>query len=123
MLSAVLRRCLLPAAVLLCASPVVWAQEAPSVDAPPPMSNAPAPTPDKDMPTTTLKVNVNLVNVYFSVRDKDGFVTGLTKDSCQVAEDHEPQTIKRLTQEKNLPLTIGILLDTSGSQMHVLPLE
>src|SRR5439155_20396814 len=63
------------------------------------------------------------VNVYFSVRDKNGFVTGLTKDSCQVAEDKEPQTIKRLTQEKSLPLTIGILLDTSGSQQNVLPLE
>ena len=34
-----------------------------------------------------------------------------------------PQVIKRLTQEKNLPLTIGILLDTSGSQTNVLPLE
>jgi VWFA-related protein len=40
-----------------------------------------------------------------------------------VAEDHAPQVIKRLTQEKNLPLTIGILLDTSGSQTNVLPLE
>lgn len=71
----------------------------------------------------TLKVNVSLVNVYFSVRDKNGFVTGLTKNDCQVAEDHEAQTIKRLTQEKTLPLTIGILLDTSGSQQNVLPLE
>jgi len=34
-----------------------------------------------------------------------------------------PQTIKNFTQEKNLPLTIGILLDTSGSQQNVLPLE
>jgi len=40
-----------------------------------------------------------------------------------VAEDKAPQTIKNFTQEKNLPLTIGILLDTSGSQEHVLPLE
>jgi VWFA-related protein len=40
-----------------------------------------------------------------------------------LAEDKVPQTIKNFTQEKNLPLTIGILLDTSGSQMNVLPLE
>ena len=123
MRSSLVRRFLLSVCALLCAAPFVHAQEAPSVDAPPPMSNAPAIQPDKDIPATTLKVNVNLVNVYFSVRDKNGFVTGLTKDSCQVAEDKQPQTIKRLTQEKNLPLTIGILLDTSGSQTNVLPLE
>jgi VWFA-related protein len=98
------------------------AQDAPSVDAPPPPSNAPkAPEPLES--GETLKVNVNLVNVYFSVRDKNGFVTSLRKDDCQVAEDHNAQTIKRMTQEKNLPLTIGILLDTSGSQTNVLPLE
>lgn len=124
MRSAVLCRYLLPAVALLCASPLLRAQEAPTPDGPPPMSNAPAPQESQDIrPGATIKVNVNLVDVYFSVRDKNGFVTGLTKDSCQIAEDHEPQTIKRLTQEKNLPLTIGILLDTSGSQEHVLPLE
>src|SRR6185312_13819212 len=63
------------------------------------------------------------VNVYFSVRDKDGFITNLHKDDCQIFEDRVPQTIKNFTQEKKLPLTIGILLDTSGSQQNVLPLE
>ena len=99
------------------------AQEAPTPDGPPPMSTAPKQEEAPEHSGQTLKVNVNLVNVYFSVRDKNGFVTGLTKDSCQIAENHEPQTIKRLTQEKNLPLTIGILLDTSGSQTNVLQLE
>src|SRR6185312_7184326 len=63
------------------------------------------------------------VNVYFSVRDKDGFITNLHKDDCQIFEDRVPQTIKNFTQEKKLPLTIGILLDTSGSQQNVIPLE
>lgn len=99
------------------------AQDAPSPDAPPPPSNAPAAAAEPLNSAETLKVNVNLVNVYFSVRDKNGFVTSLRKDDCQVAEDHNPQVIKRMTQEKNLPLTIGILLDTSGSQQNVLPLE
>jgi VWFA-related protein len=107
---------LLPAARLC-------AQDAPSPDAPPPPSTAPAAAPEPIDTATTLKVNVNLVNVYFSVRDKNGFITSLRKDDCQVAEDHNPQIIKRMTQEKNLPLTIGILLDTSGSQTNVLPLE
>ncbi len=87
------------------------------------MSSAPPPQPEAIHSGQTLKVNVNLVDIYFSVRDKNGFVTGLTKNDCEVAEDHEPQTIKNMTAEKNLPLTIGILLDTSGSQTNVLPLE
>ncbi len=71
----------------------------------------------------TLKVNVNLVNVYFSVRDKAGYITNLHKDDCAIYEDKALQKTKNFTQEKNLPLTIGILLDTSGSMQNVLPLE
>ena len=108
---------------LTVAPALLHAQEAPTPDGPPPMSSAPKQQEQEIHSGQTLKVNVNLVNVYFSVRDKNGFVTGLTKDSCQIAENKEPQTIKRLTSEKNLPLTIGILLDTSGSQTNVLPLE
>ena len=103
-------------------APVLGAQEAPSPGGPPPASDAPGPA-DDGQSIETLNVNVNLVNLYFSARDMDGFVTNLRKDDCVVAEDKTPQTIKNFTQEKNLPLTIGILLDTSGSQMHVLPLE
>ena len=99
------------------------AQEAPSPGGPPPPSNAAGPQPVEGLDTQTLKVNVNLVNVYFSVRDKNGFITNLHKNDCQINEDKQPQTIKNFTQEKNLPLTIGILLDTSGSQQNVLPLE
>jgi VWFA-related protein len=109
---------------LLLASPlVVLAQEAPSPDGPPPASKAPPPQEPLGNPAETLKLNVNLVNVYFSARDKNGFVAGLGKEDCQLYEDNKLQTIKNLTQEKNLPLTIGILLDTSGSQTRVLPLE
>jgi VWFA-related protein len=110
---------------LLAGAAAGHAQCAPSVDAPPPPSKAPAPDDSGPMlhDGQTLKVNVNLVDVYFSVRDKNGFVTSLSKNDCQIAEDHTPETIKRLTLERNLPLTIGILLDTSGSQMNVLPLE
>jgi VWFA-related protein len=98
------------------------AQDAPTPGGPPPASKA-APQPIAGLDTQTLKVNVNLVNLYFSVRDKNGFITNLHKDDCSILENKQPQTIKNFTQEKNLPLTIGILLDTSGSQMNVLPLE
>jgi VWFA-related protein len=103
-------------------TPALRAQEAPSPGGPPPASDAEAQPVDIG-DTQTLKVNVNLVNVYFSVRDKNGFITSLRKDDCSIYEDKNLQKTKNFTQEKNLPLTIGILLDTSGSQQNVLPLE
>ena len=103
-------------------APALRAQEAPSPSGPPPASDAPAPM-QNDTDAPTINVEVNLVDIYFSARDKDGFITNLAKSDCSLLEDKVPQTIKNFTQEKNLPLTIGILLNTSGSQMNVLPLE
>lgn len=117
------------AAVFLLAAGLFWigaarlpAQEAPTPGGPPPASDA-APETEQSADTQTFKVTANLVNLYFSVRDKNGFITNLHKDDCTIDEDKAPQVTKRFTQEKNLPLTIGILLDTSGSQQNVLPLE
>jgi VWFA-related protein len=106
----------------LALAPLLRAQEAPSPGGPPPASKA-EPQPVNIGDLETLKVNVNLVNVYFSVRDKSGYITNLHKDDCSIFENKALQKTKNFTQEKNLPLTIGILLDTSGSQMNVLPLE
>jgi VWFA-related protein len=100
----------------------LWAQEAPSPSGPPPASDAPPP-PVQDESMTTLHENVNLVDLYFTARDKQGFITNLAKNDCSLMEDKTPQTIKNFTQEKKLPLTIGLLLDTSGSQQNVLPIE
>src|SRR5258708_38749486 len=112
----------LAAAAILALAPALRAQEAPSPTGPPPASKAAAQPVDIG-DVQTLKVNVNLVNVYFSVRDKNGYITNLHKDDCSILENKELQKTKNFTQEKNLPLTLGILLDTSGSQMNVLPLE
>jgi len=106
-------------AALLAAAPLS-AQEAPSPDAPPPASTA-QPAPELHAPT--LHLSTRLVDTYFSVRDANGYVLNLTPADCHVLDNHQPQTIKTLTQEKNLPLTIGLLLDTSGSQQRVLPIE
>jgi VWFA-related protein len=114
--------CLAATVLTLGLAPVLRAQEAPSPGGPPPASKA-EPQPVDIGDVQTLKVNVNLVNVYFSVRDKNGYITNLHKDDCSIYEDKGLQKTKNFTQEKNLPLTIGILLDTSGSQMNVLPLE
>jgi VWFA-related protein len=71
-----------------------------------------------------LKVNVNVVQLFFNVKDKKGaLIPNLTKDQFQILEDGKPQTIKYFAAESNLPLTLGILIDSSGSQMRVLDME
>jgi VWFA-related protein len=59
-----------------------------------------------------------------NVKDKHGMlIPNLTKEDFNVAEDGKPQTIKYFTAESNLPLTLGILIDSSGSQLRVLDME
>jgi VWFA-related protein len=72
----------------------------------------------------TLKVNVNVVNLFFNVKDKHGLlIPSLKKDDFEVIEDGRPQTIKYFSAETNQPLTLGILIDSSVSQERVLPME
>jgi VWFA-related protein len=99
-----------------------WSQLAPSPDAAP-ISHAPA-APEEDKSVATFKLQVNLVDLFFTVKDKNGnLVPHLNKNDCTAFEDKQPQTFKSFVAENNLPLTLGILLDTSGSQQRVLPLE
>ena len=120
-----MRHCWGVAAVLLglpVMSGVAWGQLAPSPDAPP-VSTAPA-QPEDDQSVATFKLSVNLVDVFFTVKDKQGgLVPHLNRDDCAISEDKQPQTLKNFVAETHLPLTLGILLDTSGSQYRVLPLE
>src|ERR1700680_4652552 len=79
---------------------------------------------DQDQSATTLKVNVNVVQLFFNVKDKRGaLIPNLTKNDFQIFEDGKPQTIKYFAAESNLPLTLGILIDSSGSQARVLDME
>ncbi len=79
---------------------------------------------NQDDAADTLKVNVNVVQLFFNVKDKKGgLIPNLTKDDFQIAEDGKPQTIKYFAAESNLPLTLGILIDTSPSQTRVLEME
>jgi VWFA-related protein len=72
-------------------------------------------------PATTISVDVKLVNLPVTVRDKHGqILRDLTKDDFNLEEDGRPQTIKYFGQETNLPLTLGLLVDTSLSQRNVL---
>jgi VWFA-related protein len=64
------------------------------------------------------------VDVFLTVKAKDGsLVPHLSKNDCTISEDKTPQTLKSFVAETHLPLTLGIILDTSGSQTRVLSLE
>jgi len=72
----------------------------------------------------TFRANVNVVNLFFNVKDRHGaLIPDLKKEDFTVVEDGKPQPIKYFAAEANQPLTLGILIDTSPSQTRVLPLE
>jgi len=91
----------------------------------PPQKPADAQKPeDQEGPAETLKVSVNVVGLFYNVKDKHGaLIPNLTKNDFEVYEDGTPQTIKYFAAESNLPLTLGILIDSSGSQLRVLEME
>ncbi|HEX4007622.1 MAG TPA: VWA domain-containing protein [Acidobacteriaceae bacterium] len=98
-----LRGAAFSALVLLAATGPLHAQ---AVAVPPPPAT----------PTTTLTVNAQLVNLPVVVRDKNGaLVTTLTQADFALAVDGRPQPIRYFDRDNNLPLTLGLLVDTSGS--------
>lgn len=74
--------------------------------------------------TPTFRKNVNVVNVFFNVKDKHGaLIPNLPKEDFEIFENGKAQTIKYFTAESNQPLTLGILIDSSGSMQRMLPEE
>jgi len=72
----------------------------------------------------TLKVDVDVVSILASVRDKKGtLIPNLQKDDFTVLEDGKAQTIKYFSKETDLPLTIGLLIDVSRSQENLIDIE
>jgi VWFA-related protein len=106
-----LRAQLLPQAP---SGPTPHAESAPAA---PPRPAPPAPR------APTIVANANLVNVVFSVRHKNSFVAGLTRTDFRVLEDGVAQRIAFFSAAENQPLTLGWLLDTSPSQVNLLPEE
>jgi len=73
---------------------------------------------------SVIKVNVNLVNVLCTVRNKAGGLVGnLEKSDFTLFEDGKQQDLKYFTRETDLPLTIGLLVDTSASQERLIETE
>lgn len=66
-----------------------------------------------------IRVDVNLVNVAFTARDANGaLVPNLTKDDVELFEDGAPQKIEFFAKSTDLPLTLALIIDVSGSQEH-----
>ncbi len=75
-------------------------------------------------PPAQIRVEVNLVNLFATVRDKHkAIVTGLKQDDFQVYEDGQLQEITNFSADSNVPITLGILIDTSGSEYYMLSAE
>ena len=72
----------------------------------------------------TISVKVKVVNTLATVRDKHGqIIPNLTQDDFALEEDGRPQTIRYFSRETGVPLTLGLLVDTSLSQKRVLEQE
>jgi VWFA-related protein len=71
----------------------------------------------QEQPIETFHIQVNEVNLIFTVTDKHGkFITGLQRENFGLLDDgHPPTAVLRFTQQTNLPLRVGIMLDTSSS--------
>jgi VWFA-related protein len=98
--------------------PAASTQTAAQTPATPPAQQPGAPPPaNQDQPTETIRVQVNEVNLIFTVTDKKGkFITGLKRENFGLLDDGRPPlAVLRFTQQTNLPLRVGIMLDTSSS--------
>ncbi|HKN62384.1 MAG TPA: VWA domain-containing protein [Candidatus Acidoferrales bacterium] len=97
----------------------------------PPGSAAPsqdAAKPPQDQPpaqsSQTIRTQTNLVNVFVTARDKhNGIISDLGKDDFKVLEDGQDQKVAYFAKESDMPITLGILIDTSGSMQNILDAE
>src|SRR5580704_2238284 len=72
----------------------------------------------------TFSTEVKVVNVLATVRAKNGeFIRNLSRDEFSLSENRRPQTIRYFSRETDLPLTLGLMVDTSLSQERVLDAE
>ena len=79
----------------------------------------------QDTQDTTIRVDVDLVNILFTVKAKKGgaLIPNLEKNNFSIYEDGKQQTIQRFSRETDLPLTLGLLIDVSASQERLIDVE
>lgn len=90
-----------------------------------PLARSSPPSQEKPLPQSagTLKVSIEVVNVYAVVREHDRLIPNLDKGDFEIAEDNVPQQLRYFSRQTDTPLTMAIAVDTSGSQQKVLPIE
>lgn len=89
-----------------------------------PLSSQPPQEPVQREQEQPIRVQVQLVNLFATIRDnKRRPVADLTREEVRVFEEGQPQEIEFFRLENELPLTIGLLIDTSASEQHTLGLE
>ena len=77
---------------------------------------------DQSQTPPVIKSEVTLVNLFATVRDKNKrVITDLKQEDFKVLEDGHEEKISFFSKEMNLPITLGLLLDTSGSEQNNLP--
>jgi VWFA-related protein len=82
----------------------------------------PAAAPEPQEPV--IKVDVDLVNILFTVKTKKGeLIPNLEKNNFKLREDGTEQTIKSFSRETDLPITLGLLIDISASQERLIDIE
>jgi VWFA-related protein len=109
-----------PFALFLSMCPLARSAGAQTASATPPSPPVTAAAGGADTPNT-LSVDARLVNLPVTVRDKKGaLVQNLTKDDFSLQVDGHPQVIRYFDKDTNLPLTLGLLVDTSASQRNVI---
>ncbi len=84
----------------------------------------PAQDDDAGQDGQVLKLGAQLVTVPFNVTDKKNrYINDLTKDDLEIMEDNKPQQVFSFERQTDLPITIAMLIDISGSQEYTLPYE
>jgi VWFA-related protein len=107
--------------LLLPSVPVRSQQQSPPAQQPPAQQQPQQPAPPTPPP---IAVQTNMVTVAATVRDKKGeIISNLTKDDFALDEDGRPQTVSYFARENDLPLTVGLLVDTSMSQRRLIDQE
>ncbi len=88
------------------------------------MMAQPAMPQEPEQQAPVIKTEVNLVNLFATVRDKKKhIITGLKKEDFRVFENEQEQKVAFFSSEKTLPITLGLLIDTSRSEENRLPAE
>lgn len=108
---------------------VAWISVSAAVDAQqmppnPPTTAAPTPTPTPNPDDEIIKIDSEVVNVLFTAQDRSKrLLTSLKQEDVKIFEDGKEQEITAFSRQVDLPLSLAILIDVSGSQERTLPEE